>query len=53
MVLTVIYHPTIIIIRTQTSFMPLSNKKLFQQPTQVEVPIINDVYARRPVKKVG
>mgnify|MGYP001610009306 CR=1 FL=1 len=26
---------------------------VFQQPTQAQVPIINDVYARRPVKRVG
>ena len=26
---------------------------VFQQPTQAQVPIINDAYARRPVKRVG
>lgn len=26
---------------------------VFQQPTQAQVPIINDMYARRPVKRVG
>jgi hypothetical protein len=26
---------------------------VFQQPTQAQVPIINDMYARRPVKRMG
>lgn len=40
-------------IAVRIRYLEVELEAVFQQPTQAEVPIINDVYTRRPVKRVG